>query len=204
MGGGWLGMSKKIIFIFKTRQKMVTKLGQFTKLGPFSTFQLFKLSKLCFHFLLSFENDFFFLSLAIPRPLPSGIHWPINFANIIDVSVYFQQKMCKTEMLRRVPKKLVTEIRAEETSKTLQQVQKSEAEKATTDTEKPPFGVMKPKILLTKLNNVMKKQRIYYWKHKINWKKLKLNYNLKLNKLRPSKKKHTEEEKIYFFNMRLN
>ena len=43
---------KKIIFfIFKTRQKMVTKLGQFTKFGPFSTFQLFKLSKLCYHFL---------------------------------------------------------------------------------------------------------------------------------------------------------
>ena len=36
---------------------MVTKLGQFTKLGPFSTFQLFKLSKLCYHFLSRFENE---------------------------------------------------------------------------------------------------------------------------------------------------
>ena len=35
-GGGLLGISQKIILIFKTRQKMVTKLGQFTKLGHFS------------------------------------------------------------------------------------------------------------------------------------------------------------------------
>ena len=40
----------------KVGEKMVTKLGQFTEFGPFSTFQLFKLSKLCYHFLLSFEN----------------------------------------------------------------------------------------------------------------------------------------------------
>ena len=57
---------------FKTQQKMVTKLGQFTKLGPFSAFQLFKLSKLCYLFLLHFENEnnFFFISLAIPCPSP--------------------------------------------------------------------------------------------------------------------------------------
>ena len=38
MGGGLLGIyiKKKIIFFFKTWQKMVTKLGQFTKLGHFS------------------------------------------------------------------------------------------------------------------------------------------------------------------------
>ena len=60
---------------------MLTKLGQFTKFGPFSTFQLFKLSKLCYHFLSHYENknNFFLISLAIPCPLPSGIHWPINF-----------------------------------------------------------------------------------------------------------------------------
>ena len=55
MGGGLIGLSRKIIF--KTQQKMVTELGQFTKLGPFSAFQLFKLSKLCYHFLSSFENE---------------------------------------------------------------------------------------------------------------------------------------------------
>ena len=32
MGGGWLWISKKIISIFKTWQKMITKLGQFKKL----------------------------------------------------------------------------------------------------------------------------------------------------------------------------
>ena len=36
IGGGLLGISQKIIFLFKTRQKMVTKLWQFTKLGHFS------------------------------------------------------------------------------------------------------------------------------------------------------------------------
>ena len=50
-------IKKKIIVIFKTQQKMVTKLGKFTKLRPFFALQLFKLSKLCYHFLLSFENE---------------------------------------------------------------------------------------------------------------------------------------------------
>ena len=70
MGGGLLGVSKQIIFIFKMRQKMVTKLGQFTKLGPFSTLKLFKLSKLCYHFLSSFENwnNFFDIS-SNPPPI---------------------------------------------------------------------------------------------------------------------------------------
>ena len=48
---------KKNIFNFKTRQKMVTKLGQFKKLGSFSKFQLFLISQ------------------AIPRPSPSGIYY---------------------------------------------------------------------------------------------------------------------------------
>ena len=56
------------------------------------SFQLFKLSKLWYHVLSSFENgNIFLISLAIPRPLRSGIHWPINFSKKIDVSVYFQK-----------------------------------------------------------------------------------------------------------------
>ena len=40
MGNGLLGISKKIISVFKTWQKMVTKLGQFKKLKwPFSSLQ---------------------------------------------------------------------------------------------------------------------------------------------------------------------
>ena len=35
---------------------------------------------------------FFLISLAIPRPSRSGIHWPINFSKKIDNSVYFQQQ----------------------------------------------------------------------------------------------------------------
>ena len=59
----------------KNRNKVGT-----IKLRPFSTFQLFKLSKLCYHFLSSFENEnIFFISLAIPRPSQSRIHWPISF-----------------------------------------------------------------------------------------------------------------------------
>ena len=57
------------------------------------SFQLVKLSKLCYHLLSSFENgnNFFFISLAIPYPLRSGIHWPITFSWKIDVSVYYQK-----------------------------------------------------------------------------------------------------------------
>ena len=50
---------------------------------------------------------FFFITLLIPRPLRSGINWPINFAKKIDNFVYFQQKKCKTEEKGRVPEKLV-------------------------------------------------------------------------------------------------
>ena len=69
---------------------MITKWGQFTKVGPFSTFQLLKLSKLCYLLLSSFENEnnFFLISLDISRLLPFGIYWPINFAKKIYVSVY--------------------------------------------------------------------------------------------------------------------
>ena len=37
-------------------------------------------------------NIFFLISLAIPCPSPSGIHWPINFSKKNEVSVYFHQK----------------------------------------------------------------------------------------------------------------
>ena len=44
---------------------------------------------------------FFFISLAIPRPSRSGIHWPINFSKKNDVSVYFQQQQKKVTSLYR-------------------------------------------------------------------------------------------------------
>ena len=69
--------------------------------------QLCKLSQLCYNFLSHFENknNLFLISLAIPRPLWSGIHWPI---------IFFQKKLrfCifstttkkyKTEEKKRVP-----------------------------------------------------------------------------------------------------
>ena len=43
---------------------MVTQLGQFTKLGLFSTFQLFELSQLCYYLLYSFENEMITLYLS--------------------------------------------------------------------------------------------------------------------------------------------
>ena len=72
---------KKIVFTFKTWQKIVTKFGQFKKMKCRDGFQLCKLYPLCFHFLSSFEKENIFLkiSLAIPRTSPSGIHWQMNF-----------------------------------------------------------------------------------------------------------------------------
>ena len=65
---------KKIVFIFKTRQKMAFWKWKY----------------------------FFLISLAIPRPLRSGIHWPIIFfkkkLTILDI---FNKKI-KTEEKRRV------------------------------------------------------------------------------------------------------
>ena len=65
-------IKKKLFILSKLNKKMVTKLGQLTKLGPFSTFQLFKLSKLCYHFLSSFgkENIFFYIP---SNPPPIGV-----------------------------------------------------------------------------------------------------------------------------------
>ena len=71
---------------------MVIKLGQFTKLGPFSTFQLFKSSKLCYYFLSRFGNE---NNLFIPRPSLFGIHWPKNVTKKIGVSVNLKKKNAK-------------------------------------------------------------------------------------------------------------
>ena len=60
---------KKSIFIFKTQQKMVTKFGQYKKLKCRVGYQLCKWSQFCFHFLLSFENDFFFNIPSNPPPI---------------------------------------------------------------------------------------------------------------------------------------
>ena len=85
---------------------MLTKFGQFKKL------KCREGSQLCHHFCVAFLKwkYLFLISLRIPHPSRSGIHWPINFSKKkIDNSVYFQQqKKCKTEEKRRVPEKLVT------------------------------------------------------------------------------------------------
>ena len=76
-----IGKKKKA---FKKGQKMVTKLGQFTKLGPFSTFQIFKLSKLCHHFLSYFENENNFFDIPSNPP-------PIAVRNSL-TNKFFQKK----------------------------------------------------------------------------------------------------------------
>ena len=92
---------------------MVTKLGQFSKLGSFSTFQLFKLSKLCYHFLLSFENEntFFFYIPSYPPPITVRNSLINQFWQKKIMFLYIlkrrRRKKCKPEMLRRVTEKLV-------------------------------------------------------------------------------------------------
>ena len=73
---------------------MVTKLGQFKKLGSFSTFQLFKMSKPCHNFLLSFENELFFVVNIPSNPPPIAVRNSLTnqFYQKIYVSVYFQQQ----------------------------------------------------------------------------------------------------------------
>ena len=136
MDGGLLGISKKIVSIFKTWQKMETKFGQFKKLKcpnfvncPNFVTIFCRVLKMKIIFLdipsnpppiavrNSLTNQFFQknwrfcifsttkkvqnwreekgpgTSLAIPRPLRSGIHWPIFFFfKKIDLSVFFQKK----------------------------------------------------------------------------------------------------------------
>ena len=95
-------------FIFKTWQKTVTNLGQFTKLGPFSTFQLFKLSKLCYHFWSCFinENIFFYIPsypppIAVRNSLTNQLYQKITFLYI------FKTKREKLKF-REGSRKLVT------------------------------------------------------------------------------------------------
>ena len=83
-------IEKKIISIFKTWQKMVTKFGQFKKLKCPNFVN-------CPNFVTIFScvlkmKIIFLISLAIPCPTRSGIHWQINFSQKIDDSVYFQKK----------------------------------------------------------------------------------------------------------------
>ena len=73
MGGGLLGISKKVIFLFKTWQKMVTKFGQVKKLKCRGGSQLWKLSQL-----------FFFNIFG------HVLKMKLIFNQNIDVSVYFQ------------------------------------------------------------------------------------------------------------------
>ena len=87
---------------------MVTKLGQFTKLGPFSTFQLFKLFKLSYNFLSSFENEFFFDIPSNPPPIAVRNSLTNQFCPTNLRLCIFSTKKCKTEILRRVPRKLFT------------------------------------------------------------------------------------------------
>ena len=86
LGGGLLGISKKIIFIFKTRQKMVTKFGRFKKLKCREGSRLCKLSKLCYHFLSSVENENNFFDIPSNPP-------PIAVRNAL-TNQFYQQKLC--------------------------------------------------------------------------------------------------------------
>ena len=69
---------------------MVRKLGQFKKLGHFSFLKCLNLVSIFCRVLKM--KIIILISLAIPRPLRSGINWPINFSNKIYDSVYFQQQ----------------------------------------------------------------------------------------------------------------
>ena len=62
--------------------------------GSFSIFQLFKWSQHCYLFvkLEEKEEKNSKISLAIPRPSPSGIHQLIIFTKKIEVSGYFQKE----------------------------------------------------------------------------------------------------------------
>ena len=94
-GGNGRGIArdiKTIIVILKTQQKMVTKLGQFTKLWPFSTFQLFKLSKLSYHFLSRFENENTFFSPSYPLPIAVQNSLTNQFYTKIEVSIDWKKK----------------------------------------------------------------------------------------------------------------
>ena len=64
-GGGLLGILKKIIFIFNTLQKMVTKMGHFTKLKCKEGSR-----KIC--------HNFFFLKIARNPNCFGKFDWSMN------------------------------------------------------------------------------------------------------------------------------
>ena len=73
MGGGLLGISKKIISIFKTWQKMITKFGQFKKLKwPFSSLQF-----CIFFFFENVQNRQFLLEKLLGQWIPDRNGWGI-------------------------------------------------------------------------------------------------------------------------------
>ena len=78
--------------VWKFSQKKVKKFP-----GPFSTFHLLK----CPNFINIFADFwkwFFRITLAIPHPSPSGIHWQINFSKKIKV---WKKKKKKVTSLNR-------------------------------------------------------------------------------------------------------
>ena len=101
MGRGLPEISKKVISILKTWQKMVTKCGLFQKLKCPDFVN-------CPNFVTIFcrvlkMKIIFLISLAIPRPSQSRIHWPIIFSKQIDNSVHFQKTKKSAKLKRRVP-----------------------------------------------------------------------------------------------------
>ena len=63
----WVGDINKTYFHFQNLTKNGNKVGAIYKVG-FSAFQLFRLSKLCYHFLSSFEIEFFFFYISSYTP----------------------------------------------------------------------------------------------------------------------------------------
>ena len=80
MGGGLLGISIKIIFIFKTCQKRYQSWDNLQSLDPSLHFSFLNCPNLITIFCRVLKMKIIFLiSLAIPCPSPSRILWPINF-----------------------------------------------------------------------------------------------------------------------------
>ena len=92
---------KKNIFIFKTWQKMVTKLGQFTKLGHFSFLN-------CPNFVTIFcqvlKIEIIFLDIP-SNPPPIVVQNSLTnkfFQTNLWICIFSKKKKCKTEEKRRV------------------------------------------------------------------------------------------------------
>ena len=85
---------KKNCLYCQNLSKMVTKFGQFKKLKCREGSNFVNCPNIVTIFCWVLKMKIIFLiSLAIIRPSPSEIHWPINFTNKIDASVYFQKKL---------------------------------------------------------------------------------------------------------------